>query len=177
MIRNFFTIVCLSFVSSALYSQTTQAACFASQQLPAQVVSADEKSFSIADEIRPCDGNGYQSSSITKFYVSVVRTQSQRLELDVLKPNSYVYSETNYHYYAGSMTWRGWQPVIITVQDANRQDLLPSPIFYENTPRDGCWYGSGMDYKHAGPIDPKIFDQIAFITVTIPRLSGIQTGC
>jgi hypothetical protein len=96
--------VCSGLMCSVFFSYSASAEkCFASQQVPAQTVSNDQKAFSIKDEIRPCDGNNYQSSSITNFYVSVVRTQGSRLEVNI-------YFEINYHYYAGSMTWRGWQP-------------------------------------------------------------------
>jgi hypothetical protein len=152
------------------------AQCFASQVVAATVVSANEKSFTFQSPMHLCDGNGYTSGQITSAYVSIVRTDQDTMKAEKLTTAPYVYFEINYQFYSGNGTWAGSQPVILSIQDANHQNLLPGAIYDQNTPRGGCVYGHTIPVNDSGPL-PNILDQIAYVTFEVPRVTGVQHPC
>jgi hypothetical protein len=154
-----------------------RAQCFHDQIAQQKTVSADEKSFTFQPTMHLCDGNGYTSGQITNAVVLLVRTQREVMKAEKAETATFVYFEFNYDFYNGSGTWAGYQPVILTVQDKDHNDLLPQPIANDNTPRDVCIYGHTVPYRKADALSPNLFDQIEFITLSVPRVTGVQHGC
>jgi hypothetical protein len=159
----------------AAFVENAQAQCFASQTVPKKMNSPDEQGYTFQTPMHLCDGNSSGSGEISNAVVLIVRTQRSVPKLGQLIKVGSIYFELNYYYYNGAMTWGGSQPVILTVQDKNNNDLLP-PIYNGNTPRDGCHYGHAIPFSADGPL-PDIFDQIEFVTFQVPRVSGVQHGC
>ena len=161
----------------ALTPSMALAQCFDKQTVAAQIVSADEKSFTFQKKMHLCDGSGNTSADISNVTVLLLITQNEVLTQDKMTLASSVYMEVNYDFYSGTGTWAGSQPVILTIQDANHNDLTPRPVFDENTPRQGCRYGKAVPYKTAEKFDPNVYNQVAFMTLQIPRVSGTQHPC
>jgi hypothetical protein len=151
------------------------AQCFDSQTATFQLTSKNEKSFSFEPSMQVCDETGDPSGTISKAYVSVVQEEATVMKQG--KPNSVarVYFELNYDYYNGKGTWAGWQPIILTVQDLNQQELLPEPIYGDNTERSACHY-TAIQARHRASLN-LIFNEIAFVTMQVPRVAVVPRQC
>jgi hypothetical protein len=168
----------LSFVFLAMGSlcSLANAQCFDSQTVAFRLTSENEKSFSFQPTMHVCDETGDPTGTISKAYVSVVQEEATAMPQG--RPNSVarVYFELNYDYYNGSGTWAGWQPIILTVQDMNQQELLPEPIYNDNTERDACHYGTAIHARHRNSLNI-IFNEIAFVTMQVPRVAVVPHQC
>jgi hypothetical protein len=170
-----FLLICAVFAGALGLTESAGAQCFSSQSVAAQT-STGEKTFTFQTGMHLCDGNGYTSGDINNAVVLIVREQREVLKSEKAENATVVYFELNYNYYNGSGTWAGFQPVILTVQDINHNNLLPAPIYEDNTHRAGCIYGHTIPYAYSGPLQD-IFDQVAFVTFQVPRVTGVQHGC
>lgn len=164
-------------VASFAGLMSAQAQCFDKQVVAAQPVGPNEKSFTFQPPMHLCDGNNTTSGDISNAVVLLILAQDEVMTSNKAAFTQSLYLEVNYNFYSGSGTWGGYQPVIVTIQDANHNDLSPSPIFDENTPRGGCRYGRPIPYKSSEKLDPNFYPNIAFVTFQVPRVSGTQHQC
>jgi hypothetical protein len=167
--------VSVAFFATGALCSLANAQCFDNQTVAFQLTSKNEKSFSFQPSMQVCDETGDPSGTISKAYVSVVQEEATVTKQD--KPDSVarVHLEVDYDYYNGKGTWDGWQPIILTVQDVNQQELLPEPIYGDNTERSACHY-TAIPVRHRASLNVS-FKEIAFVTMQVPRVAVVPRQC
>jgi hypothetical protein len=164
-------VMSCSFADCALAAQPK---CFSTEIVPAVLTSPTEKTFTFSDVMHLCDGDGYESAVINGAVVLIVGERRDVMKAETPELKSVTYYELNYGYYNGSGTWGGRQWMYLTVQDQNHKDLFPTPIYADDTPRGSCRYGHPVPVRAANPLS--IFDTIAFVTMAIERVGGLNQG-
>ena len=158
--------------------------CFSRSVATAEITTPTELTFNFpgnapSNRMVLCDGQSYHSANIDNASLILVGANSPRKRPKKF-PSPVEYFDFTYHYYNGNGSWgkHSSQPITITLQDKNHHELMTNPVFHEDTPRERCWYGRGTDenYEFAMPRNLHFHD-IAYATITIPRVAGRQGGC